>query len=120
MPTEASPGEKSDRWIEGLNYEDDEMSPIDLEIRVPRTGRISQLKVIGVLDRAHHDSWDMISSNRVLNDLVPFDTPITTYRFRVADGLDTKRTARRLEAAFLEHGMETEDLEARISQIRLN
>ena len=58
----------------------------------------------------------MIVSKSILDNAIPFPVPITNYRFRVADGVDPKEVARRLEASFLEHGMDTEVLEEELEK----
>ncbi len=105
--------------MESPSYEDERMDPVDVEIREPRTGQVVRFKVIGVLDRAV-DAFGglgvgMFVSRSALEAVVPFDIPTTTYRFRVAQGMDLTRTARDIEAAFRDHGMETEVLEELIA-----
>ncbi len=100
--------------LEGLHYEDDSMSPIEIEVRDPLTGSIFQTTVIGVLD-VQTDNFGnmglgMITSKANLDDAIPFPVPITTYRFRVAEGVDTARVARDLDVAFRENGLESDEL----------
>ena len=98
--------------MEGFYYEDDSMEPVDVEIREPRSGQVVRLKVIGVLDQLTDAFGNigigMFVSRRELDQAIPFPVPTTTYRFRVAPGVDTPITARTIEASFQEHGMETE------------
>ncbi|HJN87895.1 MAG TPA: FtsX-like permease family protein [Dehalococcoidia bacterium] len=100
--------------LEGVYYEDEEMSPIELEVREPRTGQVVRVKVIGVMDRLTdafgNIGLGMFVSRRQLDETVPFPIPTTTYRFKVAEGVDMARTARSIEAAFRENGMETDVL----------
>ena len=100
--------------MEDLYYEDDTMEPVDLEIREPRSGQVVRLKVIGVLDRLTDAFGNigigMFVSRRELDQAIPFPVPTTTYRFKVAQGVDTARIARTIEASFQERGMETEVL----------
>ena len=101
--------------LEGLYYEDDRMDPIDLEFREPSSGQSIRLKVIGVLDQLT-DAFGAIGvgmfvSKRALDEVAQFEIPITTYRFKLAPGVDPHRTARTIESAFQEHGMETDVLE---------
>ena len=107
--------------LEGVYYEDERMSPIDIEVREPLTGTVVQLKVIGVLDFRsgqieqiiHHG---VFTSKANLDNAVPFSVPITIYRFRVAEGVDTGRVAKDLEAFFRGNGMETEVLEELVEE----
>jgi putative ABC transport system permease protein len=101
--------------LEGIYYEDYRMDPIDLEVREPRSGQVVSLKVIGVLDQLTDAFGEigmgMFVSKRALDEAIPFPIPITTYRFQVAPGVDLSQTAFTIEAAFQEHGMETDVLE---------
>jgi putative ABC transport system permease protein len=106
--------------LEGLYYEDDRMSPIDVEVREPLSGRVVKLKVVGVLDRLTDAFGElglgMFVSRRSLDEALPYPIPTTTYRFKVAEGGDATRLARRVEAAFQEYGMETEVLAERVEE----
>ena len=103
-------------WLEMPFYKDEDMSPVDIEVREPRTGAVIQLKVIGVLDRLHENSGSMIASKAILDDAIPISVPITNYRFRVADGVDTAQVSRSLETSFVEHGMNTEVIEEELEK----
>ena len=101
--------------LEGVQYDDETMSPIDIEVREPLTGEVVQVKVIGVLDRIHESFDDfagMIVSKETLDDAVPFPVPITTYQFRLSEGVDPEQAAKELEFAFLQNGMEAVGLVA--------
>ena len=106
--------------MEGFFYEDDTMPAIDIEIREPRTGEIVPLKVIGVLNQLTDDfgviGFGMFTSKASLDNSIPFPVPITTYRFRVAEGVDVGEASKGLEASFQEHGMETVVLEEVIEE----
>ncbi len=106
--------------MEGIFYEDERMDPIELEVREPNSGQIVNLKVIGVLDQLT-DAFGQIGvgmfvSKSALDDAISFQIPITTYRFRVAPGVDLPQTANAVEAAFQKHGMETEVLEELVDE----
>ena len=105
--SEGVTADESDPWLEEVYYEGDKMSPADIEVREPRTGEIVQLKVVGVLDREHESSRAILTSKTLLDDTIPFPVPITSYRFKLAEGVDPSTAAKALESAFLEHGMET-------------
>ena len=114
--SEGSDSGDSDPWLETPFYNDEKMSAVDVEVREPRTGALVQLKVIGVLDRIHENSDSVIVSKSILDNAIPFPVPITNYRFRVADGVDAKEVSRRMEASFLEHGMDTEVFEEELEK----
>jgi putative ABC transport system permease protein len=103
-------------YIESVYYEDETMTPVDIQVREPRTGATAQLTVIGILDRDHEASEAMLTSKSVLDDALPFPVPITHYRFKVADGVDTEQIAKSLESSFREHGMETVVLEEELKK----
>ena len=97
-----------------LHYDDESMTPVEIEVREPRTGAIVPLTLIGVLDRQHeqiNEPAGMIVSKSAIDDAVPFPVPITGYRFRVAEGADEVQIAKDLETTFVVHGMEAEVLE---------
>ena len=91
--------------LQGVYYNDDGMKPVQLEVREPTTREVVTLTVIGVMDRLHRSSDSIMTSKRVLDDAAPFPVPITSYRFRLADGVDAPTTSKGIESAFLEHGM---------------
>ena len=113
-------GDESDFFqLEGVHYEDETMSPVDIEVREPLTGVVVPLKVIGVLDRIHDpfELWlGMLTSKSALDKEVPLPIPTTTYQFRVAEGVDVKQTAKTLEASFRENGMEAKVLEEELNE----
>ena len=78
--------------LEGVFYEDDEMEPIDIEVRDPGTGIVIPLKVIAVMDQLSDAFGElgvgMFASRRGLDDLVG-DTETTIaskgeFRFDIA------------------------------------
>ena len=91
--------------LQDVYYNDDGMKPVRLEVREPRTREIITLTVIGVMDRLHRSSASIMTSKQVLDDASPFPVPITSYRFRLSDGVDAPAVSKAIEAAFLEHGM---------------
>ena len=105
--------------LEGVHYDDESMAPIEIEVREPRTGVEMRLTVIGVLDNIHaadEDLQGMFVSKSAVDAAVPFPIPLTTYLFRLRDGADPGLTAKAVEAAFLEYGMEAEGLVERVNR----
>ena len=100
--------------VEGVKYEDQSMSPFEIEVREPRTGGLVRLTVVGVMDVLAEDfgqvSFGMFSGRGYLNDALPFPVPITHYRLQVADGVDTAAVSAALEETFRGNGLETEVL----------
>lgn len=111
--TQGQQGEVIDRVFNEVSYNDESMSPIDIEVRERTTRTVVQLKVIGVVDRIHDSGFGLgiIGSKTAIEQVAPFPIPITTYRFRVVDLDQSKDIAQNIERSFLENGMETVVLE---------
>ena len=103
-------------FVESVFYDDESMSPFELEVRERLSGETVTVTVIGILEREHEGAFSALSSKKTLDDAFPFPIPITRYRFSVADGVDPEQAARGLEAAFLQNGMETEVLADELKQ----
>ncbi len=93
--------------LQDVYYKNESMSPVELEVREPRTREVVTLTVIGIMDRLHRNSGSIITSKTVLDDVAPFPIPITNYRFMLAEGIDPSTVSKGLESAFLEHGMDS-------------
>ncbi len=112
--TQGEQGEQISRVFHEVGYDDESMSPIEIELREPNTRAETTLTVIGVIDRVHDTGFvglGMIGSKMKVDEIAPFPVPITTYRFRVNDLDESKDIARNIERAFLENGMQTVVLE---------
>ena len=101
--------------MEGFFYEDETFDATDIEVRDPTTGQIVPFTVIGVLDQLSDSFGElgtgMFTSKATLDAAIPFPVPITTYRFRLAPGVDAAGAANALDTAFPEQGMEAEVLD---------
>ena len=111
--TQGEQGQQIDRVFHQVSYDDESMSPFEIEVREPSTRTVVNLKVVGVIDRVHNTNFGsfMIGSKEAVEQAAPFPIPITTYQFRVADLDESKQIAQELERAFLANGMQTEVLE---------
>ncbi len=100
--------------LEGLYYEDKTMSPIDIEVRDPRTGNVVPITVIGVMDVITDNfgniGFGMFTSKANLDEVLPFPVPITNYQFRLTGQADPAQVARDLSLTFRNNGLETEVL----------
>ena len=94
--------------IEDVFYKDERMSPVEIEVREPRTGVVVPLTVIAVMDRVHEHSSRIFTSKAVVDNALPFSVPVTTYRFKLVEGADASKVAKSLEASFFENGMNAE------------
>ena len=102
--------------VEGMTIEDKTMSPIEIEALEPFTDITIPYTVIAVLELVTDTAAGLITSKASVDRSSPFPVPITTYRFRTAEGVDVKQASRNLEAAFLENGVETVVLEEVIEE----
>ena len=102
--------------LEGMTIEDETMSPIDIVALEPLTDITIPYTVIGVLELVTDNSAGLIASKVSIDRSSPFAVPLTTYRFRTAEGVDVNQASRNLEAAFLENGVETVVLEEVIEE----
>ena len=111
--TQGEQGQQISRVFNEVNYDDESMSPIEIELREPNTRAVLNLTVIGVIDRVHDTGFGlgMIGFKSAIDEAAPFPVPITTYRFRVTNLDESKDIARNIERAFLENGMQTDVLE---------
>ena len=102
--------------LEGMTIEDKTMSPIDIVALEPLTDITIPYTVIGVLELVTDNAGGLITSKVSIDRSSPFAVPLTTYRFRTAEGVDVKQASRNLESAFLENGVETVVLEEVIEE----
>ena len=102
--------------MQGVSIDDERMAPVDIEVLEPRTGIQLSFTIIGVLDTAV-DATGVITSKSSVDGAFPFPIPLTTYRFRTAEGVDPKPESKKLEAAFWENGMETTVLEEDLADV---
>jgi putative ABC transport system permease protein len=98
-------GPTLDFQLEGVFLEDKTLPEIYILAQDPQTGNEQRLRVIGVLGVAGYGASVMVSQD-TLNALVSREVPPDNYMFRLKEGVDAKATAKALEAAFLEHGMQ--------------
>ena len=116
--TQGEQGQQIARVFHEVGYDDESMSPIEIEVREPNTRSVMNLTVIGVVDRVHDTGFGlgMIGSKSAVDEAAPFPIPITTYRFRVVDLDESKELARNIEKAFLQNGMQTDVLEELLNE----
>ncbi len=93
--------------LEGLYFEDEEMEPIEIEFREPRSGAVSTVTIVAVMDAVADQSGVIMLSKAVLDGVSEEPLPITTYRFRLEDGADAHAIAEGLDSGFVENGLES-------------
>ena len=116
--TQGEQGQQIARVFHEVGYDDESMSPIEIEVREPNTRSVMNLTVIGVVDRVHDTGFGlgMIGSKSAADEVAPFPIPITTYTFRIVDLDESKELARNIEKAFLQNGMQTDVLEELLNE----
>lgn len=109
--------------VDGIYQEDPDMSPIQVQARATYTGLGTieeNLTVIGVLQSVTVSGANVgiyTSQKTVDEAAAPYlVVPVTTYLFKLADGVNAATTARDLEAAFRENGMQAESIDAQLRE----
>ncbi len=100
---------KPDFMLSGF-YQEDKKIPANtyIEVKDPATGKISKLKVIGVLETwAFYTYNSVITSQDTLKDMVVMPVAPTSFWFKVKDGVGVDKAAKSLGKAFYENGMNT-------------
>ena len=104
--------------LEGFFIEDDEMPPTEIEIREPRGGGVAKVTIIAVLDLVSDQFGVIMFDKATLDEISPEPLPLTTYRFRLEEGVDAGASADALDAAFLENGLEAHVLADELEEDR--
>ena len=91
-------------------YADDDNLPDDLYLQVkdPDSGKIRNLRVIGVLESSASFAGDVVTSQDTFDSLAGRPLAPQTYYFDLASGVDAATTAKTLEKEFARNGLQTE------------
>jgi len=96
--------------LKGVFVEDQGFTPAPVSIRDPRTGRTHTFTVIGVLsETAPLFMGGLIASQQSVDAAFGPVAP-NIYWFKLRQGADPAAASRRLESAFLNHGMQADNL----------
>ncbi len=107
--------------LEGIDQNDDEMSPIQVQVRRTVPGMEgaqtieTELTIIAVLESVSFN-YGVYTSQQTVDQASPFSVPATTYLFKLSDGVDAAETADALESAFLAYGMQAESVEKQLEE----
>jgi putative ABC transport system permease protein len=102
----------TDFRLSGFYFDEGGFEPTPVEISDPQSGQTLELTVIGILsDSAPLEMGGISTSQATLAQAFPGRAQPTVFYFDVAQGTDPASAARRLESAFLSHGMEAESIE---------
>ena len=107
--------------VEGIYQEDPDLSPFEIQVRATYTGLGTiekNLTVIGVLQSVSSVNVGIYTSQQTVDEAAaPFlVVPVTTYLFKLADGVDAAATAKALEAAFRGNGMQAESVDDQLRE----
>jgi putative ABC transport system permease protein len=106
-----------DLQLTGFHAEDAHFRPVGVTVRDPQTGTARHLKVIGVLkDTASYAMGGILTSQATLAPFGDRAQP-SIYSLKLAPGVDAGRTARRLESAFLDHGLQADSVEKLLADV---
>ena len=106
QPLPGAPAGAPQFVMSGVYQEDTTMEPAPLWIAAGNGGRAFKVTVIGVIDSRAYQTYGLFVDEAALRAAgAPIPQP-TSYYFRAAPGRDPLTEARRLEAAFLDHGLE--------------
>jgi putative ABC transport system permease protein len=91
-------------------YKEDTYLPDDLYLRVedPDSGKMRDLRVIGVLSSSAYFAGDVVTSHDTLDALAGRPVPPQTYYFDLGSGADAAATAKTLEKDFAKNGLQTQ------------
>ena len=99
--------------LEGIDQSDKEMSPIEVQVRRTIPGADGteaiekNLTIIAVLKTVSLN-YGVYTSHQTVDEASPFPIPITTYLFKLSDGVNAGDTADALKSAFLANGMQAD------------
>jgi len=91
-------------------YQEDEQLPENLfiEVRDPETGKVSQLKVIGIIEPlAFYANFGIFTSQETVAQISSRPVPATSFWFKAAPGVNVGDASRALQRTFYENGMNT-------------
>jgi MacB-like periplasmic core domain len=91
-------------------YREDENLPDELHLRVqnPDSGKMRDLRVIGVLESSAYFTGDIVTSQGTLDSLAGRTVSPQTYYFGLGSGTDAAATATTLQKVFARNGLQTQ------------
>jgi putative ABC transport system permease protein len=112
VPRKAKWGSQAAEFqLSGFYLEDKTFTPVKVSVRDPQTGKRLALTVIGVLSDTTPEFMAGIWTSQATLAPVFGDRVLpTTQLFALRPGVDSTATAKRLESAFLAHGMQADSL----------
>jgi putative ABC transport system permease protein len=95
-----------DFGLEGFFIEDEVIPEVFIQVQDPRSGSETSLRVIAVLDQMAFYAGGVVTSQDTVDSVFSMPIPALSYMFQLKDDVDPEATARALETAFVEHGMQ--------------
>ncbi len=95
--------------LEGIYLEDKEMSLIQVQTREPFTGAEMDLTIIAVLKSVSFN-YGVYTSQQTIDQASPVPIPLTTYLFKLKEGVDASEMADALKSAFITNGMQAQSI----------
>ena len=107
--------------VEGIYQEDADMGPFEVQVRASYAGLGTiekNLTVIGVLQSVSTTNVGIYTSQETVDEAAaPYlVVPVTTYLFKLAEGVDATTMANTLEAAFRENGMQADSIDDQLRE----
>ena len=111
-------GVMPDFTLSGFYYEEGALDPIRIEVLDKQTGNTATLTVVGILkDTAPLEMVGISTSQDTLDAAFPGRVAPTIHYFGLAPGVDARDAATRLEATFMERGLDAEAIEQVVDDV---
>jgi len=103
--------DQNDFMLQGVSSHQSRFSPIAVDMRDTRTGRVSRVTVIGVVDRGvSNEAFDGMVVAQGTFEQTFGPASLDTYFIRLAPGLNAKTVAKQMRAALLTQGFQADAL----------
>jgi len=103
--------DQNDFMLQGVSSRQSRFSPVAVDMRDTRTGRVSRVTVIGVVDRGvSNEAFDGMVVAQGTFEQTFGPASLDTYFIRLAPGLNAKTVAKQMRAALLTQGFQADAL----------
>ncbi|MHB0977468.1 MAG: FtsX-like permease family protein [Candidatus Aquicultorales bacterium] len=101
--------------LDGFYSDDSKLPETFIEAKNPVSGKITKLKVIGVIENlAIYTTRGVFTSQETVDSIMSAPIPATTYWFKTKPGVNVEKASKALSKTFYANGMSTIDLETNI------
>jgi putative ABC transport system permease protein len=111
VPTKANysmGGPAPDFKLQGFTWEDESLPDVYVLAEDPRTGKVANLRIIGVLEQTALYAGGIVTSQSTVDNLIGMTLQPQGFMFQLRDGIDAEDTVKALKSQFLENGMQAE------------